>query len=300
MQNSKLQFKIQKCLLIVAFLFVATPVFAAEFFFNTESNEWRVGDEVIVSLFLNTNEDNINAIEGRISYPKELLELKEIKEGNSIVNFWIEKPKVGNGEMAFSGVTPGGYKGGGGLLFSLVFRAAKEGNGVIELGDFTALKNDGKGTAADARASNLSFLISEEAPKIEQPQVKDIEPPESFAPEIASDPALFEGKWFLVFSAQDKSSGIARYEVKESRQRFFFVFKNWTSAESPYVLQDQELRSYVFVKAVDKAGNERIEKISPQNPLRWYENYENWFIIIVGLVILYTIKKFLWGRYLKK
>jgi len=54
------------------------------------------------------------------------------------------------------------------------------------------------------------------------------------------------------------------------------------------------------VKAIDKAGNERIVKINPQNPLGWYENYENWLIIVLGLIIAYAIKKFLWRRYLKK
>ncbi|PIQ31119.1 MAG: hypothetical protein CO061_04550 [Candidatus Yonathbacteria bacterium CG_4_9_14_0_2_um_filter_47_74] len=29
----------------------------------------------------------------------------------------------------------------------------------------------------------------------------------------------------------------------------------------------------------------RIEKILPRNPLRWHENYENWLVIMLGLVI---------------
>jgi len=43
------------------------------------------------------------------------------------------------------------------------------------------------------------------------------------------------------------------------------------------------------VKAVDNAGNERVEIIAPQNPLRWYENYKNWIILIIGLLIAYVI-----------
>jgi hypothetical protein len=282
--------------LILYSSFFIPIVNAAEFFFDVQNKEWRVGDEIAVSFFLNTNGDDINAIEGRISYPKEFLELKEIRDGNSIINFWIEKPKVGNDEVAFSGVTPGGYKGKNGLLFSLMFRASKEGRGVIEVRDLTALKNDGKGTAADARASNLPFMISKEAPEAQRPQAEDVEPPESFAPHVARDPALFEGKWFLVFATQDKGVGIDHYEVKEARSKIQGLWIRWVPAESPYVLQDQELRSYVFVKAVDKVGNARVEKISPRNPLRWYENYENWIMIIVGLVVAYAFRKFLWRK----
>jgi hypothetical protein len=278
-------------ILIFTFFIFATPVFAAEFFFDAQNNEWRIGDEIAVSFFLNTNGDDINAIEGRISYPKELLELREIRDGNSIVNFWIEKPRIRSGEVAFSGVTPGGYKGKNGLLFSLMFRASKEGKGIIEIRDLAALKNDGKGTAADVRAFNLSFLISKEAPETQQPRVKDVEPPESFTPQVARDPALFDGKWFLVFASQDKGAGIDRYEIKESRQKILSIFSSWVPAESPYLLKDQELRSYVFVKAIDKAGNARIEKISPRNPLQWYENYENWIMIIVGvLIVILTLR----------
>ncbi|MDZ4260605.1 MAG: hypothetical protein U1A25_02970, partial [Candidatus Sungbacteria bacterium] len=112
--------------------------------------------------------------------------------------------------------------------------------------------------------------------------------------------ALFEGKRFLVFATQDKISGLDYYTIKESRQNFFTFFSKWSQAKSPYVLQDQELRSSIFVKAVDNAGNKRIVKIMPSNPLMWYENYENWVIIILGLLIAHAIKKFLWRKRIKK
>ena len=121
---------------------------------------------------------------------------------------------------------------------------------------------------------------------------KDRESPETFRPEIARDESLFDGKWFLVFATQDKKSGIDHYEVKETRQGTLTMFSKWIPAESPYVLQDQGLRSYVFVKAVDKERNARVTKVSPQNPLGWYENYENWFIIVLGLIIVFAVRKF--------
>ena len=70
----------------------------------------------------------------------------------------------------------------------------------------------------------------------------------------------------------------------------------WIRAESPYVLKDQKLKSYVYIKAIDKAGNERIEVIPQKYPFQWYESWLWWGIIIVGFAIAYALKKFLWRK----
>ena len=309
MQKSKLQFKIQKYLIIAVLVFVAMPVFAAEISFDTKTNEIAVGQQFQASIVLNTDNEAINAFEGKIIFPHDLLDLKEIRDGNTIVNFWIEKPHKRQetrdkeqGEILFSGITPGGFQNNNGLLFSAVFETKSEGVARFEINDVRVLRNDGTGSSASLTIAPLEMTISSEAPAVTPAvtKVKDTEPPETFRPEIARDESLFGGKWFLVFATQDKASGVDHYEAKESRQRILALFQKWSRTESLHVLRDQELRSYIFVKAVDKAGNVRIEKILPRNPLRWYENYENWIIIILGLVIAYAIKKFLWKRHLKK
>jgi len=282
-------------------LLVALPVFAAEFFFDSETKEASPGAGFQTDVLLNAENEEINAVEGKIIFPPELLELQTINDGNSIVNFWVERPHKEQGtgdkkqgEIAFSGITPGGYEGEKGLLFSAVFRALREGDGVLEVKDVKALLNDGKGTPARLSLSPFKFIVSKEDPLVPGlliPAPEDIEPPESFKPEIARDHAIFDGKWFLVFATQDKSSGIDHYEVKESRQKIFTLFQKWVPAESPYILSDQELRSFVFVKAVDKDGNTRVVKIPPQNPLKWYERWEIWIIIVLGLVIAYAVYK---------
>ena len=119
---------------------------------------------------------------------------------------------------------------------------------------------------------------------------EDRDLPEEFAPQIAADPAIFEGKWFLVFSTQDKGSGVDHYEIQETRQAEM-KNKKWVIGESPYLLKDQGLKSYIYVKAIDKSGNERIVMLPPQKPLSWYENYKNWLIIILGFVIVYVVIK---------
>lgn len=296
-----LKFKILNCLIVGMLVFVAVPVFAAEISFDAKTNEIGVGQQFLLDVSLNTENEEINALEGNISFPVGLLELKEIRAANSIINFWIEQPRVtSDGQIIFSGITPGGYRGEKGLLFSLLFLSKKEGQGVLSLQEVKALQNDGKGTNASLHISDFQFLISKQTPLTQNPisEIKDNELPESFVPEIANDPALFDGRWFVVFATQDKGTGIASYEVKETRQRILGMFSKWVSAESPYMLEDQELKSYIFVKAIDKAGNVRVTNILPKNPLRWYANYENLLIlIIIGLIVIaYTIRKFLWRR----
>ncbi|MFH1078163.1 MAG: cohesin domain-containing protein [Patescibacteria group bacterium] len=270
---------------------------AAEMFFEAPG-QLGIGDTFEAILLLNT--EDINAVEGTITFPSDALQLTEIHEANSIVSLWIEKPKLGSdGQVAFSGIIPGGYQGPRGNLFSLIFTAKKEGDGAVEVKDAKVLLNDGKGTETALSIFPYQYTISETPGVSTVPSVNDEERPESFAPEISHDPNLLDNQWFVVFVTQDKGRGIERYEVKETKHRISGMFAKWTTADSPYLLQDQKLRSTVFVKAVDKAGHERIERMAPRNPLHWYEDYEIWILIILGLSVALASSEYLWKRHQK-
>jgi len=89
----------------------------------------------------------------------------------------------------------------------------------------------------------------------------DTIPPEEFEPQIGQDPTMYDGKYFLSFIAQDKTSGVDHYEVTEVPWFSFKKTKEGKVVQSPYLLEDQRLRKVIKVKAVDKAGNERIAEI---------------------------------------
>jgi hypothetical protein len=105
----------------------------------------------------------------------------------------------------------------------------------------------------------------------------------------------------LVFSTQDKGSGIDYYEVKEESQ--FLLFRllpsKWHRAESPYLLRDQSLSSRIYVKAVDRAGNKQFAELLPKRLIHWYEDYSFWFIIVSGLGGIFYLfeKRGLWGKF---
>jgi len=111
--------------------------------------------------------------------------------------------------------------------------------------------------------------------------------PKEFTPRVVQS----DGTYSLFFAATDMHSGIDHYEIAEvSPRRFFRVgdnkeigeVKNWLVEESPFVLQDQLLRSYVFVKAVDRAGNTRVVEIVPA---RKFGREDVWSLILLVLVV---------------
>ena len=287
-------------LIFLLFSLCAPLVRASEFSFDTLDKNVSVGQEFKIDLNINTENENINAVKGKIIFSTDLLELSEIRDGNSFVNFWIDRPIYQDGGIIFSGITPGGYTLDKGLILSIVFKAKKEGNALIKINNGSVLKNDGNGTESKLKISNLdiNILYNDQTKEDQTLNIKDKESPDIFKPEISHDPSLFNNKWFITFVAQDKESGIDRYEIKESRYHIF-DFSGWIRAENPYLLVDQSLNSFIFIKAIDKAGNERIVKLSPQNPLSLYTNFENWFIIVL-VIFVALIYLFLSSNKIKK
>jgi len=114
--------------------------------------------------------------------------------------------------------------------------------------------------------------------------------PEKFKPEIGKDPSIFEGKYFLSFSTTDKMSGIEYFEVKEGK-------KDFKITKSPYLLGDQNLRSKILVKAVDKAGNEKVAEIIPPHKVTWKEIL-SWIValLVISLVVWQIVRRILMNR----
>ena len=297
----------KKFLLLLFFIAFLIPGYAhgAELFFGV--NQKKIGNlqKFEVGVFLNTHNESINAIEAEVRFPSEHMELEGFYDGNSIVNLWIQKPAIiSNGVVSFSGIIPGGINIQKGYLFSIVFKTIKAGEAVVSTKQEKILLNDGNGSEAKVIKAPIIINIEDKKTSADFIPLYDSVAPEVFEPTIANDPNLFDGKWFLIFITQDKGSGIDHYEVMENRPVgsliSLFSKQQWKVAESPYVLQDQTFKSYIFVKAVDGAGNERIATVKPQ-VFSWYENYFIWVIIIFIIVIFIKYELFdkIWKIILK-
>lgn len=298
MKNSKLRFKIKNYIFIVCagIFLVAGSVAAAEISVTSAGKEIGVNQRFEAAVSLNAKGENINALEGSLTFPADIILPKEIRDGNSIVNFWVERPKiVGGNTINFSGIIPGGYAGSG-PIFSVIFETKKPGNGWLEIKNGKILLNDGSGTETRVEIFNFQFLVSEGGAAPPVSEIKDVEPPESFVPQVGREEGIFDGKWFVAFATQDKISGIDRFEIQEKFWPFCFLSAKWQKVESPFRLKDQWLNSCIYVKAVDRLGNERIVKLEPPRIAPWYENFAIWSIIIVCSLALFFGIKLLWRR----
>ena len=121
--------------------------------------------------------------------------------------------------------------------------------------------------------------------------MKDSTAPDPFEVQLGQEKDAFSGKRFLSFIAIDDTSGVDRYEILETRNG---KENTWQIVISPYVLGDDYVIRMVQVKAIDKAGNERISSLIPENRQSVYKKYFIFAIIIgIGILFLYI---FVWVR----
>lgn len=74
-----------------------------------------------------------------------------------------------------------------------------------------------------------------------------------------------------------------RYEIQEGIEPYI-------AGNSPYLLKDQKIKSVIRVKAIDKAGNERLAELAPISPQYFYQTVWFWLVIILAIIILIFIK----------
>ena len=171
-------------IVISAFIFLflnLQPVFGAEIFMEGPK-EVGVNQQFQADIFIDTKGDSINAIEGELEFSRGFLGIKEISDGNSIVNFWIQRPKLTlDNKIIFSGIIPAGYLGKGKIFF-VVFQALKQGDASVDFGNLKILLNDGSGTSAQTNSARAFVKISnvKASEEILRAEPTDNEPPESF------------------------------------------------------------------------------------------------------------------------
>lgn len=220
---------------------------------------------IAIPIFINTGGHSINAVEGN------LRGVTSVSDASSVISLWIEKPTAEN-NFHFAGIIPGGLQTGRALLFRVVPQEAMS----PEIKFTRVLLNNGLG--ADLASSLIKTELGAETDDL-----ADQQKPEDFVPVIARDQNLFENQWFLSFNTQDKQSGIDHYEIAETWKKWNLA---WTKAESPYLLRDQKLHSYLYVKVVDHAGNERVAVLPPKLINNPYAIVLFWGIIIIMIITL--------------
>ncbi len=298
--------KTQKLIFILLFstfcflFFSSSSTLAAELYLENSEDNYYVDETFITDIRINVeNNESINAIEGYLKFPSNILEVKDFSTGNSILTF-IEEPKINKEEglISFVGIIPGGYSGRipgdpgqSNLLGKIIFYSIFSGTAEIIFEDRSqALLSDGEGTPAKLINKGVTIEIvtkpfdyAQGKDEWQEQLEKDKIPPEDFKPEIIK----IDDKYYLAFTTKDKDSGIDHYEVLE--KNFWTNIskllgrEKWIVAESPYLLNGQSLSNRIEIKTIDKAGNERIVKLPATYYLPWYKNYFIWVILIISI-----------------
>ncbi|MEZ4180035.1 MAG: cohesin domain-containing protein [Candidatus Doudnabacteria bacterium] len=143
---------------ILIFIFVATaslvflPIkktLAASFSISPNSGSMEVGSTFEASVLVDTQGQSINAVQVKLLFPADRLQLVSPSAGSSIIGIYTSPPKFDNqaGYVEIIGGIPNGVITSNGLVAKLTFRVAGVGSANLRFsGDSQILLNDGRGT----------------------------------------------------------------------------------------------------------------------------------------------------------
>jgi len=289
------------------------------------------GDAINYSVRLDVDEEAgecVNAVDAVISYPANL-DPVDVSIGNSIFSMWVEQPTINPEDrtITFAGGIPNGYCGRvsgdprlTNVLAELVFRSPGfiVGQEVLDdnqaelvfLDSSAAYLNDGFGTQANLRTYPARITLDEGRGDVlvnswQEKVDADNIPPEEFS--IFLEQQDITGNYFIVFNTTDKQTGIDIYQVMEEPASQFGTFEwgradaPWIETRSPYILDDQTLNSVIRVRAIDKAGNEYIASLLPDESLRTqsqgsmfnlvFAMFGAVLLVVLLVVILFFVRK---------
>ena len=135
--------------IILAWLFFTNIASAANFSLSPSSGEHAVGTTFDVSVLLNTNGQDVNAVQMELSFPSDKLQLVSPSAGSSVIQIYTTPPRYDNnaGRVEIVGGIPNGINVSSGLITKLTFRVRSVGPASLRFtGQSQILLNDGRGT----------------------------------------------------------------------------------------------------------------------------------------------------------
>lgn len=133
---------------------------AAILLLTPTTGKFYIGDTISVALLVNTLNQSVNAVEGKITFPSDKLEVISISKEDSIISLWAQEPVTSSNSIAFSGGLPSpGFIGTAGKIMTILFNVKSEGDAVIGIEDAQVLANDGFATniLSEIIPTNLSL-----------------------------------------------------------------------------------------------------------------------------------------------
>lgn len=265
-----------------------TAVEGARFFFEPSDVVLGTEGNFIVTVFLDTEGENVNAVSTTVSIPTTV-EVARVHDNGSVVTLWVQAPvfEEATRTLSLSGLIPGGFSSPRGRLLRLELAPTGDGGTTtlsFKKADTAVLAHAETPTKLAVIHEPLSFML---VPGKENTEIQDIDsvPPLPFTPMIARHSETFDGKYFIVFSTSDEDSGMCCYYIAEvSKDDVGNERIAWEKATSPHVLRDQTRRSVIYVKALDTEGNEYVAIHEPRLTAFIYQA-----LPILGILLLVSV-----------
>jgi len=157
-----------------------TEAGGASLYLSPQTGTFFVGSTFDVSIFVNTGENNVNAVEVDLKFDQKKLQIASPTAGRSFIAVWISQPTFSNteGTATFQGGVPSpGINTSSGLVSTVTFRAINPGEVAVSILDSSqVLLDDGKGTnilSSVGRGVYKIIIPPPEGPKVFSPTHPD-------------------------------------------------------------------------------------------------------------------------------
>lgn len=151
-------------LVVAAGITAGRSVRAAVMSFSPPALTIANGETVPVQVVVDSEGENINVIQGVVTYPTELVDIVEVRRGSSILEFWPEPTTVDRvrGAVRFVGGVPNGRIAHEAEVLTLLVVGRHSGSGLIgiDTAQSTVLLNDGAGTPTSDSGRPAALEVS--------------------------------------------------------------------------------------------------------------------------------------------
>lgn len=201
-------------IIIIAFCFKTYSANAAgaSLYLSPNSGTFYVGSIFNVSIFLDTGNNNVNAVYANLKFDPQKIQIASPTAGKSFISVWISQPTYSNkdGSASFLGGNPSpGVNTSAGLVSTITFRIVAPGETTITFSTSSqVLLDDGKGTDILNSRGRGTYTLS-------------VPPPEG--PVVFSPTHPDQNKWYKnnnpTFS-WDKEAGVTdfSYDLNQDSQ----------------------------------------------------------------------------------
>lgn len=134
----------------------------AKLSYETDKEEYKVGDEILLTVYVNSTTEAMNAVGLELEFDSEVVSVESLSMDNSICTLFPENvvDKENNLVVVSCGLPSPGYIGEKGELTVITLNALKDGELLVrEKEGAQILANDGEGTAIGERSKGIKIRV---------------------------------------------------------------------------------------------------------------------------------------------